>query len=102
MKPEEAIEILQKRIDLIEQDWSYMPELVEYRKALERAVKALKKQIPRKMNNLSEVYLDFGVGKKIKVGGYGNCPNCNYNIDIVSKYCTRCGQKLDWSEENNI
>lgn len=102
MKPEEAVKILQKRIDLIEQDWSDMPELVEYRKALERAVKALEKQIPRKMNNLSEVYLDFGVGKKTKVSAYGNCPNCNYNIDIVSKYCTRCGQKLDWSEENDI
>lgn len=66
MKPEDAIKILQERIDLINQDWSYIPELVEYRKALKRAVKALKKQIPRKMNNLSEVYLDFGVGKKNK------------------------------------
>lgn len=96
MKPEESIKILQKHIDLIKQDWSY----IQYRKALERAVKALKKQIPRKVNNLSEIYLDFGVGKKIKVSVYGNCPNCNYNIDIASKYCTRCGQKLDWSEEN--
>ena len=95
MKPEESIKILQKHIDLIKQDWSY----IQYRKALERAVKALKKQIPRKVNNLSEIYLDFGVGKKIKVGACGNCPNCNYNIDIVSKYCTRCGQKLDWREE---
>lgn len=95
MKPEEAIEILRERIGIIKQDWS----LVEYQKALERAVKALEKQIPRKVSNLSEIYLDFGVGKKIKVGAYGNCPNCNYNIDTVSKYCTRCGQKLDWSEQ---
>lgn len=65
----------------------------------QEAIKALEKQIPRKVNNLNEMYLDFGVGKKIKVGAYGNCPNCNYNIDIVSKYCTRCGQKLDWGEE---
>lgn len=100
MKTEEAIEILQKRIDLIETEYHNYKDLMEYRKALERAVKALEKQIPRKVNNLSEIYLDFGVGKKIKVGAYGNCPNCNYNIDIVDKYCTRCGQKLDWSEEN--
>lgn len=99
MKPEEAIKILQKRIDLIKQDWSDIADLVEYQKALERAVKALEKQIPRKVNNLSGIYLDFGVGKKIKISAYGNCPNCNYNIDIVSKYCTRCGQKLDWREE---
>ena len=80
----------------------HMPDLVEYQKALERAAKALKKQIPRKVNNLSKIFLDFGVGKKIKVGAYGNCPNCNYNIDTVSNYCTRCGQRLDWSEENDI
>lgn len=48
MKPEEAIEILQERIDLIKQDWPHMPNLVEYQKALGLAVKALKKQIPRK------------------------------------------------------
>ena len=42
MKPEEAIEILQKRINLIKQDWPHMPDLVEYQKALERAAKALK------------------------------------------------------------
>ena len=64
------------------------------------AIKALKKQIPNKVGNLREMYMDFGVGKKIKVGAYGNCPNCNYNIDIVSKYCTRCGQKLDWGERD--
>ena len=96
MKPEEAIEILQERIDLIKQDWSDIADLVEHQKALKRAVKALEKQIPKKVDNLSEIYLDFGVGKEIKVNVCGNCPNCNYNIDIVSKYCTRCGQKLDW------
>ncbi len=35
MKSEEAIEIFQKRIDLIKQDWTHMPGLVEYQKALE-------------------------------------------------------------------
>ena len=29
MKSEEAIEIFQKRIDLIKQDWPHMPGLVE-------------------------------------------------------------------------
>lgn len=95
MKPEEAIEKLR---------YPELPDglVMVGLEARQRAIKALKKQIPRKVNNLSEIYLDFGVGKKIKVGAYGNCPNCNYDIDIVSKYCTRCGQKLDWSEENDI
>lgn len=95
MKPEEAIEKLR---------YPELPDglVMVGLEARQRSIKALKKQIPRKVNNLSEIYLDFGVGKKIKVGAYGNCPNCNYDIDIVSKYCTRCGQKLDWSEENDI
>lgn len=92
MKPEEAIEKL------------ICPELPDGLvmvglEARQKAIKALKKQIPRKVDNLSEIYMDFGIGKKIKVGAYGNCPNCNYNIDTVSNYCARCGQKLDWGED---
>lgn len=92
MKPEEAIEKLR---------YPELPDglVMVGLEARQRAIKALKKQIPRKVNNLSEIYLDFGEGKKTKVGAYGNFPNCNYNIDIVSKYCTRCGQKIDWGEE---
>lgn len=91
MKPEEAIK---KLIYPELPDGLVMVDL----KTKQKAIKALEKQIPRKVNNLSEIYLDFGVDKEIKVSVCGNCPNCNYNIDIVSKYCARCGQKLDWSE----
>lgn len=93
MKPEEAL----KKLRCPElPDGLVMVDL----KTRQEGIKALEKQIPKKVNNLSEIYMDFGVGKKIKVGAYGNCPNCNYNIDIVSNYCTRCGQKLDWREED--
>lgn len=44
MKPEEAIEFLQKRIDLIGTEYTDQKDLMEYRKALECAVKALKEQ----------------------------------------------------------
>ena len=44
MKPEEAIEFLQKRIDLIDTEYSDQKDLMEYRKALELAVKTLKEQ----------------------------------------------------------
>lgn len=99
MKPEESIKILRKRIDLIKQDWSDMADLVEYQKALERAVKALEKQIPRKPDNIKSI-LDFS-------GRYyttkGNCPVCNreklYKSDF---YCNKCGQKLNWGGENDI
>lgn len=88
MKPEEALK------ELSYDDTAYGGNCTyEVRMG---AIKTLKKQIPRKVNNSSEIYLDFGIGKKTKVGACGNCPNCNYSIDIVSKYCARCGQRLDW------
>ena len=63
------------------------------------AIKALKKQIPMKPNNIKSIF-DFS-------GRYyttkGNCPVCNreglYKSDF---YCNKCGQKLDWSEEGEI
>lgn len=91
MKPEEALK------ELSYDDTAYGGKCT-YEVRM-KAIKALEKQIPRKVNNLSEIYFDFGVGKKIKVDAYGNCPNCNYSINTVSKYCTRCGQKLDWREK---
>lgn len=68
----------------------------------QEAIKAIEKQIPKEVDNLSEMYMYFGERKKIKVGTYGNCPSCKQSVGIVSKYCTRCGQKLDWSKENEI
>ena len=55
MKPEEAIKILQERIDLAKKVWSNVPENIEYREALELAVKALEKQIPMKPNNMKTI-----------------------------------------------
>lgn len=126
MNPEEAIEILRERIDIIKQDWSDMADLVEYQKALERAVKALKKQIPKKI-----LYEDVGFDCCYDINLYACiCPSCGLHIidfsddDVDSKcnsdnpedmfrssmvhhayigmnnYCNRCGQKLDWGEEN--
>lgn len=128
MKPEESINILQKRIDLIKQDWQHMSDLVEYQKALELAVKALKKQIPRKVS-----YEDVGYDQYHDANLYACiCPSCGLHIinfsddDVDSKcnsdnpedmfhssmvyhayigmnnYCNRCGQKLDWGEEGEI
>lgn len=128
MNPEEEIEILRERIDIIKQDWSDMADLVEYQKALERAVKALEKQIPRKV-----LYEDVGFDCHHDVNLYACiCPSCGLHIigfsdsDVDSEcnsdnpedmfhssmvyhayigmnnYCNRCGQKLDWGEEDGI
>ena len=62
------------------------------------AIKSLEKQIPKKPKNIKTIF-DFS-------GRYyttkGDCPCCDrenlYRTDI---YCNKCGQKLDWSEEND-
>ena len=63
--------------------------------ALETAIKALEKQIPKKY----ELFL-----------GQDLCPTCNntFGSDAIRKtlsswkmnYCQYCGQALDWSDEN--
>ena len=94
--------------------------------ARQKAIKALKKQIPRKVQ-----YEDVGFDCHHDVNLYACiCPSCGLHIiefsddDIDSRcnsdnpedmfrssmvhhayvgmnnYCNRCGQKLDWSEEN--
>lgn len=125
MKSKEAIEILQKRIDLIDTEYPDQKDLMEYREALERAVKALEKQIPRKVS-----YEDVGYDHYHDANLYACiCPSCGLHIidfsddDVDSKcnsdnpedmfhssmvyhayigmnnYCNRCGHKLDWGEE---
>ena len=54
-------------------------------KTVKQAIKALEKQIPKLVDkNLHNVAF---------------CPSCNgsvWQISDDSKYCFRCGQKLDW------
>ena len=93
MKPEEAINILQERIDLIKQDYPDMKSLVKYREALEIAVDTIKKDIPQKP-----------VGALHSVPCY-RCSNCQsgvvlYYCDAKPPHCQWCGQKLDWREED--
>ena len=51
--------------------------------------------------------------KKIEVfNGQATCPNCKYifgGIDVIKNlimwhmpYCKDCGQKLDWSDEDEV
>ena len=58
MKPEEAIKILQGRIELTKKVWSNVPEIIEYREALELAVKALRVQIPMKPDNTCDKHTE--------------------------------------------
>ena len=60
--------------------------------AVEKAIQALEKQIPKKVVEGKNIYL---------------CPNCGANaetdcgddmLDYRLNYCDNCGQKLDWSD----
>ena len=57
MKPEEAIK---KLIYPELPDGLAMVDL----ETRQEAIKALEKQIPKKVDNLGEIYMDFGIGKK--------------------------------------
>ena len=99
MKPEKSIEILHKRIDLIKQDWTHMPGIVEYQKALELAVKSSDKQIPRKPINKTKP--DDTASLAYENCNIIVCPTCGRRLKLKSKgkYCDKCGQKLDWREK---
>lgn len=68
-------------------------------KAMEKAIEAIKKQIPKKPK----------VKDKTSISYFYDCPCCEgYLVSVVDgelyagakyEYCYRCGQKLDWSEE---
>ena len=63
------------------------------------ALKALEKQIPKKPYFKPWDWYDDGEDGSLA------CPNCkdhltDYVPDDCQKYCMNCGQKLDWSVEN--
>ena len=51
--------------------------------ASEMAIKALEKQIPKKPIDLQY------------------CPECKEIVFFGNKHCIKCGQKLDWSDEDD-
>ena len=52
------------------------------------ACEALKKHIPKKVNNREE-HADYIED---------NCPDCDLPVCDVDNYCSKCGCLLDWSE----
>ena len=92
MTESEAIKILQRDLQ-IQLENKALPDGIE---AIQIAIQALEKQIPKKV-----------VLRHIrKYDGFddGECPTCGNSVlrDGFSNdvYCDNCGQKLDWSEES--
>ena len=86
MTPKEAIKILE--VAKAEVEWNYP---LDYAIAIDTAIEALEKQIPKKPISLGED-IDRDVGQ---------CPNCKEIIDTYEdyKYCSDCGQAIDWRDE---
>ena len=63
--------------------------------ACKAGIQALEKQVPKKVLNFLMLNAD---GKTTKIFK-GICPCCQC-IVVTNEYCSRCGQALDWSDEN--
>ena len=68
---------------------------VMLQESIDMAIKALEKQIPKKppVVNRPSIFVKVPV-----------CPNCSTSehyqpLYEKTKYCSNCGQKLDWSDE---
>ena len=53
--------------------------------AINMAIQALEKQIPKRVNKASENKLNTNL-----------CPVCSREVIIRQFYCETCGQKLNW------
>ena len=67
-----------------------------------------KREFYKSYRKLMQELVDKATPKKVKEidrsVGYFACPNCKqsiawYCVNAQSKYCVKCGQALDWSEE---
>lgn len=61
--------------------------------ALDMAVVALEKQIPKKPHSIT--FSDVGQVELLPVGF---CPNCRFGVEAGMNYCNYCGQALDWTK----
>ena len=61
--------------------------------SIETIEELVDKEIP--MKPLKQYPIDFGLGN------YGDCRICNCGVNYQQNYCNNCGQKIDWSEEND-
>ena len=67
--------------------------------ALKKAIEALKKQIPSKVNYIGDGYADGEL-----VYDEAECPSCGYIFDDCEsdwerKFCLECGQALEWDSD---
>lgn len=68
------------------------------KEALDMAIRALEKQIPKKPTSIDyKKYIDTVKNALYLKGAYW-CPNCEHVVKCGT-YCSDCGQAIDWSEK---
>lgn len=102
MNAQEVIDIM--KIAIAEVEWNYP---LDYAIAFEEAIKALEKQIPKKLI-LGDDEQDYVRCPECKseIAAMDDCllyhcPSCSEKDAILQgdNYCFNCGQALDWSDE---
>ena len=99
MTNQEVIEEIQSAIDLIIQTAVDIDPW-----AVEIAVEAMERQIPKKPGYTKLMYKCNGEDIEIN---HPECPYCRTHgltlwdaaIPVGDKFCKRCGQAIDWGEE---
>lgn len=95
MTESEAIEYLETLNNGLNEAFVNADELSE---ALQMAMQALEKQIAKKPTPIDyKKYIDV-IDNAIVLRGAYWCPNCKRVVKSGS-FCSNCGQKLDWSNE---
>lgn len=67
-------------------------ELLELNKIVSEAFKALERQIPKKPICREQ-------GSTVLLNGV--CPKCSNVVHAYDNYCSFCGQKLNWRDEDD-
>ena len=95
MTNKEAIEQLRKRLAITD----YRQQIPEYYEAIELAVEALEKQVPKKPIKTKIATLNKSP-EAISWESTYCCPRCESNLASQYKYCPQCGLMIDWSDED--
>ena len=83
---------------ILESEYKFHGECSIFGEALIIAIKALEKQIPKKVKIQQWIYTKCDCGyefSKHHGDGYYSIP-----LEKKTNYCPKCGQKLDWSDSN--
>lgn len=67
--------------------------------AKKMAISALEKQIPKKPLIR---YENMGFGSPCETFKIYGCPCCREELDEATSFCQNCGQKIDWSEGDDL